>query len=343
MGGSEIKDNSSNRKNMISVCIPCLNESDEDIARVVENLTYGYSPSDIEVILYNDGSMHDDATFRLLKSPQWENCQIIGHPKRHGVGYGLDMCVKYALGDTIMILGSDVYVERGKWLQQVKNTLKPKEIGCASSTGLQPDSLDMNKEGLTTRYGSELLYKMTIDDLPPESPLREDSNYRDILNGRWISKKSDEPYEISSLMGAQYWMSREFYLKIGGFDTKEGETFRGHIYYGHLEPFLSLKARVYGGRCVMYPNIRSGHVFARITEANSDKYRAIREDYRWWNALWIAHTMLSDDFRDELINFPHHSLNFSTAQAYIRRNWDVVQEVRQRNIEQGKLISRNDK
>jgi glycosyltransferase involved in cell wall biosynthesis len=325
---------------MISVCIPCLNESDEDIARVVENTTYGYNVEDIEIILYNDGSMHDDATFRLIKVPQWENYQISGHPKRHGVGYGIDRMVSEATGDTIMILGSDVYLERGKWLQSLENLSKTNIIGCASSIGLQPDNLDMGKKGLTTRYGAELIWKMDVNDLPPESPLREDPNYRDILNGRWVSKKSDEPYEISCLMGGAYWMSREFYLKIGGFDTKEGETFYGHIFYGHLEPFLSLKAKVYGGRCVMYPNIRSGHVFGRITEANSDKYRAIREDYRHWNALWIAHTMLEESFRDELINFPNHSLTFSTAQAYIRRNWDKVQEVRERNEREGKLITK---
>jgi glycosyltransferase involved in cell wall biosynthesis len=330
-----------NLKEMISVCIPVLNEADEDIARVVENVTYGYKPSDIEIIIYNDGSMHDDGSFRVLKPLEWGNCHIIDHPERHGVGYGLDTCVNYAIGDTIMILGSDVYPERGKWLQGVLNALKPQEIGCATSVGLFPGEFDINIPNKTHRYGAEMLYKITIDDLPPESDLRKDPDYRDILNGRWASKKSDEPYEISCLMGAMYWMPREFYLKMGGFDTKEGETFRGHIYWGHLEAHLSLKAKVYGGKCVVYPDIRAGHTFGRITEENSDKHRAMRDDYRHWNALWIAHTMIEESFRDELINFPRHSLNFSTAQAMIRRNWDVVEEVRNRNIREGKLISKD--
>jgi glycosyltransferase involved in cell wall biosynthesis len=327
---------------MISICIPVLNESDEDIARVVENLVDGYSEDDIELIICNDGSVNDDATFRPIESIPFGNTIIINNHKRHGVGYSLDRCVEQAAGDTIMILGCDVYPERGKWLQCVLNALKPQEIGCATSVGLFPGEFDINIPNKTHRYGAEMLYKITIDDLPPESELRKDPDYRDILNGRWASKKSDEPYEISCLMGAQYWMPTDFYRRMGGFDTVEGETFRGAIYWGHLEAHLSLKAKVYGEKCVVYPNIKAGHTFGRITEENSDKHRAMRDDYRHWNALWIAHTMLEESFRDELINFPHHSLNFSTAQAYIRRNWYKVQEVRQRNEREGKLISKSD-
>jgi hypothetical protein len=139
-------------------------------------------------------------------------------------------------------------------------------------------------------------------------------------------------------MGAFYWCSKEFYHKIHGFDTKEGIRFRGHIYWGHLEPMLSLKAKVYGGSCMMYPAVEAGHIFGRIDDVY--KVRAVRDDYKYWNALWIAYTMLEDSLRNDLVNFLNPCLNLNLAKSYIRKYWDFVQAVRERNILEGKLISK---
>jgi hypothetical protein len=256
------------------------------------------------------------------------------------VGYGIDRCVKDASGDIIVISGADIYPERGKWLKSLKNALKSNEMGCACSVGLQPGNYDIAQEGLYHRYGATITWTMTVDDLPKNSELRKDPNYREIIGCRWANKKSDEPYEIDAVYGAFYFTTREFYERMHGFDTVAGEQFRGFRMWGHLEAMLSLKARVYGGKCMMYPNIKVGHVFQRINIDNISKVRSIREDWHWWNKLWIVHTMLDNPLKEECLNHLNFSHNLSVAQVWIRQNWDAVQSIRKRNKREGKLISR---
>ena len=325
-----------------SVLMPIRNENRDLLIEVLYNLTRGWHPDNLEVIAYNDGSMKDDGSFLSLHDLDFPQriknyLKIIDCTQQYGVGYSFDRAFEASRGTIIVLAGADIFPQRS-WLSDVKNAVKDNEIGCCASVGLNLGNYDIDAPDRVTRYGAKLLYKVTVDDLPPESKLRDNPDYRDILEGKWASKKSNEPYEISSLMGAWYFMKREFYQKTHGWDTIEGKRFVGQQGWGKLEPYLSLKAKVYGGACVVYPNIRVGHVFSKFDE--DDPPRARRDDLRYFNGLFAAHTMLTSDFRDELINFPHHSLNFSTAQAYIKRNWDVVKEVRERNKREGKLISR---
>jgi hypothetical protein len=251
------------------------------------------------------------------------------------VGYSLDRGVEQALGDIVVIMGADVFPERG-WLEKVKACVADNEIGCACSVGLQPGNYDINAEGMYLRYGASIKYTLTVDDLPKHSELRKNPNHKDILEPKWEPKRSDEPYEIENIYGAFYWLKRDFYEKIHGWDTQPYVDFRGHMAWGCLETMLSIK--VYGGKCMMYPDIKAGHIFGRI--GKDDMPRSIRGDLKWWNKLWVAHTMLDDSLRDELLAFPEHSLNFSQAKAYIKQNWSTVQEVRERNKREGKLISK---
>jgi hypothetical protein len=242
-----------------------------------------------------------------------------------------------ATGNIIVLMGADTFPQ-DSWFNDVRKNTKTNEIGCTVSVGLQPGNYDINEEGLYLRYGAKILYTMTAEDLPKYSLLRKDPNYKDILEAKWLPKLSDEPYEIPCCYGAFYFLTREFYKRMHGWDTIEGEDFRGHQRWGCLEPFLSLKASVYGGKSVLYPGIRVGHVFGRLGDIYNT--RSVRNDLKFWNKLWIAHTMLDDELRDEVLAFPNHSLNLSQAQAWIKQYWNVVQETRQRNINEGKLISR---
>jgi hypothetical protein len=175
------------------------------------------------------------------------------------------------------------------------------------------------------------------NDLPKKSELRRDVGYRSILEGQFQPKVKDEEYEISCLMGAFYWMKKDFYHKIHGFDTIEGIGFRGHRYWSCLEPHLSLKVKAYGGKCILYPYIEAGHIFGRLDDIYA--VRAVREDMKWWNRFWVAHTLLDGELKERVLNFPNTELNVSLGRSYVRKNWDTIQEVRERNSKEGKLIS----
>jgi GT2 family glycosyltransferase len=324
-----------------SVIIPCLNEDPLELKQIIANLAYNFE-EDIQVIVINDGSITSDGLpMSYNESIMPDNLldfMIINRQKRYGVGASFDLGVKYATGGIIVLMGADILVNKGWWLYDVLSAVHDDEIGCASSVGLQPGMSDISQAGLYHRYGATLTWTLTHDNLPKNSELRRDPNYREIVGCRWADKKSDEPYEIDAVYGAMYFTTKKFYEKFHGFDTDEHNPWSGHKAWGHLESMLSLKARVYGGRCVVYPDIKAGHIFGRITDVF--KVRSIRADYHYWNRLWIAHTLLDDKLRDECLNHLLPCLNLSEAQAMIKRNWATVQEVRERNRREGKLISK---
>jgi hypothetical protein len=237
----------------------------------------------------------------------------------------------------IVLAGADTFAQRS-WFYDVKTLVKDDILGCGVSIGLQPGNYDINQDGLYARYGAKILWTMNYEDLPKLSPLRKYPDYRDIVEPKWMPKQSDEPYEIPCVYGAFYWLTKEFYQKIHGWDTEEGKHFRGAMLWGNLECHLSVKAKVYGGKSMLYPDFKVGHVFGKFDDVY--KVRSVRNDIKYWNKLFMCHTLLDDDFRDEILAFPHHSLNLSQAKAYIKQNWDYIQEIRQRNIKEGKLISR---
>jgi len=326
-----------------SVIIPALNEPDDSLRSVIENLTDGIKWEDdtLEVIIVNDGSINSDGSPKQVKQTWDFPTLIINNEKRYGVGYSFDRGVECASGDTIVLMGADIYVERGKWLKSLLNAVKDDEIGCACSVGLQPGNYDITQEGLYHRYGAKILYTMGYDDLPKHSEFRKNLDYLSIIESKWLSKQGDEPYEIPCVYGACYWMKREQYLRIGGFDTKEGVRMRGHAYWGTLEAHLSLKARAYGLKCMMYPDIKAGHTFGR------NPFRSRRDDYWWWNKLWVTYTLLDDPLKEEVLNHlkpidcdEKRDACLSQAKAWIKREWATVQEVRQRNKLNGKLISK---
>ena len=331
---------------MISCIIPCKNESIELLTLVITNLTEGISPDDLELVVVNDGSEYPDGTFQSLAKDlsslkEGRNIKFLDRKEQYGVGYSFDRGVEIASGDTIVLMGGDVFPEKVKWFYDVLHACRDKEIGCCTSVGLQPNQYDIDKEGMVSRYGARLLWTLLEKDLAKSSPLKGNKDYREVIGAMWAGKKSDEPYEIDCLMGAYYWCNKSFYNEIHGFDTKEGSHFHGAAYWGHLESHLSLKARVYGGKCVVYPNIRVGHVFQRVDDENIYEHRAIREDFHYWNRLWIIYTLLDDDLRNKCLAHLDEEpcLNLSQASVYIRHHWNDVKNTRKRNQREGKLIS----
>jgi hypothetical protein len=102
--------------------------------------------------------------------------------------------------------------------------------------------------------------------------------------------------------------------------------------YSHLEPFLSLKAYLYGGSCKMFPNIETAHLFGRSDKRH--RTRAHKASIFAWNTLWIAYTMCDDNLRDYLINWLDSCLALNRAKTYVRKNMESLLKVRERNKEE---------
>jgi glycosyltransferase involved in cell wall biosynthesis len=331
--------------NFVSVLYPCRDDLPL-LKEVVANLCEGQDLSKFEVIICDDGTKDSGGRLKpIIKEDfPYPNIKVINNNGEFGVGYSFDRCFDVAKGSIIVLAGSDTFPRRS-WLSDVKTLARQGEIGCACSIGLTPDNRDLDKSTNYKRYGAELLLTVGMDDLPSRSSLRRlNGGYSALFEARWASKRSDEPYEIPCLLGAFYWTTREFYEKIHGWDTEAGVRFMGHQNWGSLEPYLSLKTKVYGGKLMMYPDFEVGHVFNRIATVNLGNFqisskRVARGDLHWWNRLFIAHTMFDDPLKSELLNFPLPEYNLDMAKKYIQQYWNNVLKVRERNIREGKLIN----
>lgn len=318
---------------MISVIIPTRNDFD-DIENVVRNMLSSAQSEDVEVIVVNDGSVWGSNKPRelVLDIPR---VRVINNKMSMGVGFSFDRGVEQAKGDIIVLTASDVFPKE-KWFDKVKVAVEnnSRTLGCAVCVGLNPSRMSMDDPKCFKRYGADLLFTVDNDDLPKNSPLRtRPGGYTDLFHAKWLmSKQGDEPYSIPCLLGAFYFTSKDYYNKLGGFDTEPGNRYIGHRVWGALEPYLSLKSWLVGGGCVLYPNIEAGHVFARVTVKNQWAKGGRSDEWIFWNRLFMLETMIFDSkLRQKLYDFVHPELNFSVAKQMIKRNYANVERIREQN------------
>jgi glycosyltransferase involved in cell wall biosynthesis len=317
----------------ISILIPFKQDFDE-IEGVVRHLLDTAQSDDLEILIYNDGSFLGSGKPRTLELNH-PHTRVINVSQSFGVGYGFDRLVENCTSEIIVLMGSDVF-PKGKWFNQVVNAVQsnPNTLGCAVCIGLNPDRMNLDDEKNFRRYGAELLFTVSEDDLPVYSPLRNmKGEYTSLFHAKWMfSQLSKEPYEIPCVLGAFYFTSKKYYELLGGFDTQPGNRYRGHIQWAHLEPYISLKSWLVGGGCTLYPDIEAGHVFARITKKDRFKKGVRSAEWMWRNALFILETqILDEELRRKLYKFLHYELNLGEAKKMISQHYKEVVDVRYRN------------
>lgn len=320
----------------ISVIIPFKNDEDL-IFDVVRNLCEGIDPQKFEVIIVNDGSVHSSGKFKplLIKEFPYPNVFVINNKHASGVGASFDRGVEASTGDIIVLMGADVFPRQG-WYDKVRNEVlrNPNTLGGATCIGINSNRMNLDDERSFRRYGAELLFTVNKDDLPEYSPLREiRGGYTSLFKAKWMfAQMSREPYHIPCVLGAFYFTSRDYYRKLGGWDTQPGNRFRGHICWGHLEPYISLKSWLMGGGCTLYPDIEAGHVFSRITRKGIFTKGARSAEWQWWNACFINETQILDEgLRQRLYDSVLPELNFNVAKHMIKYNYNEIISVRKRN------------
>lgn len=317
---------------MLSVLIPFKGDFGE-IEPVVQSLL-ATATGDLEVVIVNDGSTQGSGKFRPLEI-NLPFVKVINNHKSFGVGYAFDRAFENSTGDIIVLMGADIFVKPG-WFNQVIDavTSKPETLGCSVCIGLNPTRMSLDDPKNFRRYGADLLFYVDEGDLPKESLLgTRRGGYTSLFKAKWLlAKQSDEPYEIPCVLGAFYFTSRDYFKKLGGWDTESGNQYAGHRVWGSLEPYISLKSWLVGGGCTLYPEIETGHVFARVDRLNKWKKGGRGEDWGWWNRLYILETMImSQSLRNRLEDFVHPELNFNVARKWIKQNYESILRKREEN------------
>lgn len=303
----------------VSVIMPYLNDFevlDKTLWRLLEEIPEKHG----EVIIIDNGS------FEPLHLPLDPRIKIIRNRRNIGVGGAFNQGVEMARANKIVLMGCDTTPQKG-WFDRVQETLKGNRntiFNCVSS-GYTGNQRPLRKSSLR-RYGANVLFKVTMDDLPKASKLRDIPTYSHILQAKWNSgDPGTELTPVHCLLGAFYWMYKKPFQKIHGWN--------GHQMWGSLEPFLSIKARAHGMHLIVDKGLEAAHYYGR------EVVRPSRPDLQFYNMLFMAHTMFSDALREELVKYLRYGnreekiekLNVNKAMLMIKRNAGLVRAERDYN------------
>lgn len=309
----------------LTIIIAEHNEGDQLLDTLL-NLYETSDPSLYNVIVVSDGSDID--------APDTGNETRIKFYERKGVGAAFDRGMKLVETPYAIIMGSDIRFKENGYIEKMLTYVKryPQSIICTANVGVNPQKMDFDRG--YRRYGAFILPFLTAEDLPPKGSimarLREDKateSYRNILESKWMpAKEKDEIYQLPCVLGAFYGINTYWYKMLRGF--------RGHRYWGTLEPFISLKSWFAGGDCMCAPDIEVAHIFKG--GSNRPSHTTLAHDLLY-NKLAISRILFSEDVADKFINFlkgrPQYttdSLDMQMAEAIFEANRDKIYSEREK-------------
>lgn len=213
----------------LGVVIPVLNDN-EEIVETVKSIRATSPEAEVEVIVIDDQS-----TIPVSSIP---GAIVRRTDRRIGPGAARHMGVEMAQAPYILLLDSHMRFEPG-WYEKAMSRIvgRPKTMHNAACLGLDANCMDLAKHK-GAYLGADLVF--------------EDSQHR-IFEGVWTNDKGGDDYELSCVMGANYFIPRDFFLHIGGL--------AGNRMWGSEEPFLSLKVWLAGGEIRLMREVRIGHKF----------------------------------------------------------------------------------
>lgn len=229
----------------------------------------------LEIIFVDDGSSegYDPKIF-------YEYGRLLVLEENYGVGYAFDMGVSEAQHEIIFLSGADIRFKYNQdWANILIDKLEPNSISCVTCLSLTPTKKDIYRENITKRYGADLLFYVDNKDVK-----NKPDNYRDIIAAKWLGYKdlkvkNGDKYEIPCILGAFYVTTRSWYKYIKGFAA--------HKKWGCLEPYISLKTWLAGGKCFVVPEVEVGHIFNRKPNRNTPVH------YVLYNKMMAAVTCFS--------------------------------------------------
>ena len=291
---------------LITVCVTYHNDGDiilESVGRLL-NIT------NVEILAIDDGSYVPLTP--LVAVP--DNVRVIRLSRNLGVGAAFDRGVAEAKGEIILLMACDVMVQEG-WADHVRRlgTEHPKGIVAAACVGVTAENnyAFINKP----RAGAEIRLKQRAES---RDKWYREHNYNDILLGAWLEPSPTKFTKCTCLMGASYVVNKSWYKHIGGF--------RGHRFWGALEPFISVKSWLAGGYVAADPSWVIGHVFDRDPLSR----RSGRIDWVYYNKMVISYTCFPE-LHKELDKFLGNAYAIGVARQLFKQHRTEIERIAEYN------------
>lgn len=282
---------------MLSIVITALNENCGILNKTIKSIIETTPPNTVEIIVIDDYS----------SSPVTVDYkEVISERNKFRCGVAVSRHIGATLASKKWLLFTDSHmIFKQGWYENFLKTEKldsdERTIYCGTCLGLWYeenteiyDKVDLNK--LPKYYGARL-------------SLLESDN---ILEGKWISEKKEDIYEISCLMGAIYFIQKDFFFKIRGLSDLK--------MWGSDEPTLSLKVLQSGGKILQLKDVQIAHLFRKRAPYTTDT------KYLVYNKIRMAKTLLPDEIGEMLINKLPKNDVFSQAYDLINNEYKLIQD-----------------
>jgi glycosyltransferase involved in cell wall biosynthesis len=258
---------------MLSIVITYHEEGFGFLMECLTQLRESIDVQNYEIIIVDDMS--------AVPLPKIEGTTIIRNSTNIGVGRSFDVGIEAASYDNIIFMACDMRFIANNWVSKLVTEIEvhPKAITCTCCVGINKDNMNFLERRLVQRcYGATILM---YNDKEATAKSRALKN---IIEAKWqlLDKTSiDRSYELPCILGACYGVKKSWYKYIDGF--------WGHIKWGTLEPYISLKSWLFGGSCRIAPHIETAHIF-KLTGTHS-----ITQDNLFYNKMLVSSLLLESD------------------------------------------------
>ena len=274
----------SNYEAALSIVIPTLNDA-EETNKTIESI-YQTSPYDVDVIVIDDGS-------EVLFAPKDSRVRVFRFDERKGAGQSRHFGAQQATSKYLLFIDSHMRFVDG-WLDNALAKMKdtPTTLWCGACLGLDESHMDVhNPVGVYT--GADLV-------------LYAEKNGT-IFDGVWKAEVKDkDDYEISCVMGACYFMHRDWYFYIKGLEQT--------MMWGSEEPILSLKTWLAGGEVRLMKSVRIGHKFRNVASYTTNV------SHIHYNKLAYMYMILPTDLYEKLKTKFNQDGNLQVALSLVEEN-----------------------
>ncbi len=235
-----------------------------------------------EIIVVDNGSTDDSAEMlldyvRAIENPKI-NFELILNKKNKGFAGGNNQAIKIARGEFILLLNSDVYIEKELDWKEIFDYMRNKiQVGVLTvKVSLENDSIDpASHRGFPTIWRA-FSYFAGLEKTFARAPL-----LNRIFGGYHLTSLDlNTIHEIDSPTGAFYLAKKTALDRVGGFDE---ENF---FFYGE-DLDLSYRIKKFGYKVVYYPKYEVTHLKNISGIKKKDESIGIKAKNNFYEAMKI--------------------------------------------------------
>lgn len=250
----------------LTIVMPFLNEGEEPL-NTIKSIYATCEKEAVQIIAIDDCSTSTCTDFS-----EFPEVTVIRNAQRRGSGAAKHQGVLLAQTKHVLIIDGHMRFRNDGWLERITEALRrePTTLFCTTSVRLSKEDMQITED--KRRYFGANLVLVDQDN-------QHSTSAQQIIEPKWADEKPERDYEIQCILGANYAVNRDWFLKLRGFD--------GLQKWGTEEAFLSIKSWMAGGKCKILKDIEIGHMY------REEAPYITPSSHLFFNKIWMCECLFS--------------------------------------------------